>query len=104
MGCKFRNFDGFLLALESNSPFTAAQMVSIDDLASSDWARHRELLTDTNTNLKIPARNAGGADIGTNGRVAAKGADNESVLSSVLGYSKERIASLVDSKVLLFEN
>ena len=100
----FENFDGFLSALESNSPFTAAQMVSIDDLASSDWARHRELLTDTNTNLKIPARNARGVNIGTNGRVAAKGADNESVLSSVLGYSKERIASLVDSKVLLFEN
>ena len=97
----FEDFEGFLSVLESRSPFTAAQMVSIDDLASSDWARHRELLADTNTNLKIPARNARGVDIGTNGRVAGMGADNESVLSSVLGYTKERIAALAASKVLL---
>ena len=97
----FEDFESFLSVLESRSPFTAAQMVSIDDLASSDWARHRELLADTNTNLKIPARNARGVDIGTNGRVAGMGADNESVLSSVLGYTKERIAALADSKVLL---
>ena len=97
----FEDFEGFLSVLESRSPFTAAQMVSIDDLASSDWARHRELLADTNTNLKIPARNARGVDIGTTGRVAGMGADNESVLSSVLGYTKERIAALADSKVRL---
>ena len=97
----FEDFESFLSVLESRSPFTAAQMVSIDDLASSDWARHRELLADTNTNLKIPARNARGVDIGTNGRVAGMGADNESVLSSVLGYTKERIAALAASKVLL---
>tara|TARA_Y100000768_G_scaffold172531_1_gene129120 strand:- start:2836 stop:4011 length:1176 start_codon:yes stop_codon:yes gene_type:complete len=97
----FQNFDEFLFALESKSPFTAAQMVSVDDLASSSWAEHRQLLVETNTNLKIPARNAAGVDIGTNGRVAGMGSDNESVLKSVLGYSKEQIQALHEAEVLV---
>ncbi|MBM46898.1 MAG: hypothetical protein CL458_11760 [Acidimicrobiaceae bacterium] len=97
----FQNFDEFLFALESKSPFTAAQMVSVDDLASSNWAEHRQLLVETNTNLKIPARNAAGVDIGTNGRVAGMGSDNEAVLKSVLGYSKEQIQALREAEVLV---
>ncbi|HAF67604.1 MAG TPA: hypothetical protein DCL16_00665 [Acidimicrobiaceae bacterium] len=100
----FQNFDEFLFALESRSPFTAAQMVSVDDLASSDWASHRQLLTETNNNLKIPARNATGGDIGSNGRVAGMGSDNESVLKSVLGYSKQQIEALMESEVLVSEH
>ena len=97
----FQNFDEFLSVLESKSPFTAAQMVSIDDLASSDWAAHRHLLAETNTNLKIPARNAAGVNIGTTGRVAGMGADNEAVLKSVLGYSKAQVDALVEAEVLV---
>lgn len=97
----FANFDEFLTALESKSPFTAAQMMSIDDLASSEWAGHRELLVGTNTELRIPARNAQGVDIGTNGRLAHRGADNELVLSTVLGLTESEIDLLKEAGVLL---
>lgn len=100
----FSDFDEFLFALESKSPFTAAQMVSVDDLASSEWAAHRQPLIETNTNLKIPARNAAGANIGSNGRVAGMGSDNETVLKSVLGYSKEQIEALIEAEVLVCED
>ena len=64
-------------------------------------AAHRHLLAETNTNLKIPARNAAGVNIGTTGRVAGMGADNEAVLKSVLGYSKAQIDALVEAEVLV---
>jgi CoA:oxalate CoA-transferase len=90
----FSSFELFLTNLESKSPFTAAKLKSIDELAVSEWAQHRDLIADTNTHLKIPARHASGAGIGTTGRVAALGADNVTVLSQMLGYSEDKIRSL----------
>jgi len=53
------------------------------------------------TELRIPARNAQGVDIGTNGRLARRGADNELVLSTVLGLTESEIDLLKEAGVLL---
>ena len=57
----FARFDDFRDELEANSPFTAAELRSIGDLADSPWAEHRELFTETSAGIKVPSRPASGA-------------------------------------------
>lgn len=97
----FDSFDEFRRNLESRSPFTTAPLHSIHELAASEFAAHRGMFTETNTGISIPARSAVGAGIGTNGRVAARGADNAAVLAEVLGYDDARIDRLREAGILV---
>ncbi|MDG2113314.1 MAG: CoA transferase, partial [Actinomycetota bacterium] len=97
----FDSFDAFCSNLEERSPFTAARLRSIHQLAESDFAAHRGLFTETNTGIPIPAQSAVGSDIGTNGRIAARGTDNAQVLADVLGYDDTEIGALTEAGILL---
>ena len=102
----FERFDDFRRVLEARTPFTVAELHSIHDLAASDFAAHRQLFatagatTADGTDIRIPARPTAGAGIGTDGRVAARGADNRAVLRDVLGYDDTRIDALAAAGVL----
>lgn len=96
----FDTFDDFRQALEAGSPFTAAELRSVDDLVQTDWAQDRELIVTTDVGIDVPARPASGAGIGTTGHVAARGADNRAVLSDVLGLDEATIAGLEKAGVL----
>ncbi|MEL7157667.1 MAG: CoA transferase [Actinomycetota bacterium] len=96
----FGSFEEFLHRVESTSPFTAAELRSIDELAQSDWARERNLFTDTSMGVAVPTRSAGGAGIGTTGRVAARGADNADVLGQLLGLDADAVGGLAARGVL----
>ncbi|MDH5290816.1 MAG: CoA transferase, partial [Acidimicrobiia bacterium] len=96
----FERFDDFRRELEAQTPFTVAEMHSIHDLAASDFAAHRQLFATAGEGIRIPARPAAGAGIGTTGRVASRGADNRDVLHEVLGYDDTRIAALAGAGIL----
>ncbi len=96
----FPTFDEFRRTLEARSPFTTAELRSIHDLVDTDWAEHRALITETNTGIPIPSRSAAGAGIGTDGRVAARGADNGAVLTEVLGLDQPSLDELAEAGVL----
>jgi len=103
----FERFDDFRRELEARTPFTVAELHSIHDLAASDFAAHRQLFATASSadgaggnGIRIPARPAAGAGIGTSGRVAARGADNRDVLREVLGYDDTRIDALADAGIL----
>lgn len=97
----FDTFDDFLRTLEATTPFTAAELRSIDELATTDWAADRELITTSGSGARIPARPATGAGIGTDGHVAPRGADNRTVLRDVLGLDAGRLDELEASGVLI---
>lgn len=96
----FASFDAFRVELEAGSPFTAAELRSINDLAETDWAIDRGLMAATDVGVDVPARPAKGAGIGTTGHVAARGADNHIVLSDILGLDAAAIAGLESAGVL----
>ncbi|MFN0092187.1 MAG: CaiB/BaiF CoA transferase family protein [Acidimicrobiales bacterium] len=97
----FDSFDHFRTTLEARSPFTAAELRSIDELAATDWAAHRELFANVAGGFVVPARPARGAGIGTNGHLAPRGADNRAVLAEVLGYDDARIDALTAAGVVV---
>ena len=99
----FESFEQFSNTLEARSPFAAAELRSIGDLAATDWAAHRELFANVEGGFVVPARPARGAGIGTNGHVATRGADNHAVLADVLGYDDSRIDDLTATGVLVAE-
>ncbi|MGY9075094.1 MAG: CaiB/BaiF CoA transferase family protein [Acidimicrobiales bacterium] len=96
----FDNFDDFRLRLETSSPFTTAELRTITELADSEFAQHRDLFQNIGDGLTVPARSASGSGIGTDGYLAARGADNESVLSDVLGIQEAEYANLVKAGVM----
>ena len=96
----FATFDDFRQALEARSPFTAAELRSIDELATTDWAAHRELFVKTEAGFDVPARPAAGAGIGTTGHVGARGSDNRPTLRSVLGLEERRLDELTAAGIL----
>lgn len=97
----FARFDDFRDELEAKSPFTAAELRSIEDLAASPWAQHRELFTETSAGIQVPSRPASGAGIGTTGHLAALGADNRAVLAEVLGLADDRLDALSASGIVV---
>jgi crotonobetainyl-CoA:carnitine CoA-transferase CaiB-like acyl-CoA transferase len=97
----FDSFDEFRRTLEGGTPFTTAELRSIDELAGTDWAKHRQLFATTDSGIPIPARPATGAGIGTTGRVARRGADNAAVMADVLGMNDAAVRALVDAGVLV---
>ncbi len=97
----FDSFDHFRITLEARSPFTTAELRSIDELAATDWAAHRELFANVAGGFVVPARPARGADIGTDGHLAPRGADNREVLAEVLGYDDARIDALTAAGVVV---
>ena len=96
----FETFDEFRQTLEARSPFTTAELRSIRELAETEWAAHRELFTTTEAGIQVPSRPARGGGMGTNGHLAAQGADNEAVLRDVLGVDDDRIAELTETGIL----
>jgi len=96
----FTTFEEFRETLEERTPFTAAELRSITDLANSEWALERGLLARTEGGFQVPARPARGAGIGTTGYVAARGADNRSVLSEVVGLDDAEMDALSAAGVL----
>lgn len=96
----FAGFDEFRTTLEAKTPFTVAELHSINELATSEWSTHRDLFTETSTGIEVPSRSARGAGIGTNGRVAARGADNEAVLRDLLDLGDAEIQSLAEAGIL----
>ena len=96
----FPRFDDFRDELEARSPFTVAELRSIDNLAASPWAQHRGLLTETSAGIRVPTRPARGAGIGTTGHVAPRGADNRAVLADVLGLADDRLDALAAAGIL----
>lgn len=97
----FARFDDFRDEIEAKSPFTAAELRSIDELAASPWAEHRELFTETSAGIRVPSRPAGGAGIGTTGHIASLGADNRAVLAEVLGLTDDRFDALSASGIVV---
>ncbi len=97
----FDTFEEFLTVLEAGSPFAAAELQSIDDLAATDFAAHRELFTMTEAGFDVPARPALAAGIGTNGHVAPRGGDNRQVFAEILGLSATQLDALEASGVLI---
>jgi CoA:oxalate CoA-transferase len=91
----FATFDDFRLHLEGTSPFTTAELRSIGELAETEFAAHRRLFVTTEAGFRLPARPASGHDIGTDGHVAARGADTRQVLADVLGVDAARYEALV---------
>ena len=67
----FDSFDAFRTVLEERSPFTVAELRSIDELAATDWAKHRELFATTSSGARVPARPAAGAASAQRERSAA---------------------------------
>lgn len=100
----FDTFDDFRVELEGGSPFTAAELRSINDLVETDWAIDRQLMATTDVGIDVPARSAKGAGIGTTGHVAARGADNHSVLSDILGLDAAALSNLEAAGVLVSES
>ena len=96
----FDTFDEFRVALESRSPFTTAELRSIDELVATEWAVERQLLAETTAGIPVPARPAAGAGIGTDGYLAPRGADNRAVLTDVLGLDDGQLDELTESGVL----
>ena len=97
----FDTFDEFRRTLEGATAFTTAELRSIVELAETDWAEHRQLFFTTESGVPIPARPAVGGDIGTNGRLARRGADNAAVLRDVLDMDDAQIAAHVANGVLV---
>ena len=97
----FDSFDAFREALEASSPFTTAPLHTIHDLAASDFAAHRELFTETSNGMAIPTRPARGHGIGTDGRLAPLGADNDDVLRRLLDLDDDQLADLREAGVLV---
>ncbi len=97
----FGSFEEFRDHLEANSPFTTAALHDIHELAASDFADHRGMFTQASNGVLIPARSAAGSDIGTTGRVGARGSDNVDVATRILGYDQARISQLISDGVLL---
>lgn len=96
----FDSFDHFRETLESQSSFTTAELHTIHELAESDFAAHREMFTVASGGIPIPSRMTVGAGIGTDGRVAARGADNRSTLADVLSLDDAEIDRLESAGVL----
>lgn len=96
----FADVASFNTVLEAKSPFTVAELRSLEDLANTDWAKDRELFAETSAGFDVPARSARGADIGTDGHVAPRGAENRQVLIDVLGLSAARLDALTHAGVL----
>ncbi len=96
----FDTFDDFRQTLEARSPFTTAELRSIGELAETEWAAHRHLFTTTDAGIPVPSRPAQGGGIGTNGHLAAQGADNREVLRDVLGADDERLDQLTEAGIL----
>jgi crotonobetainyl-CoA:carnitine CoA-transferase CaiB-like acyl-CoA transferase len=97
----FPTFDEFRRTLEARSPLTTAELRSIHDLAETDWADERALFAETTAGIRVPARSAAGAGIGTDGRVAARGADNGAVMNDVLGLDRVALERLTGAGVLV---
>lgn len=97
----FDTFEDFNTELEQDSPFTAAELRTIDELVETEWAIDRQLVTTSSAGHRIPARPAAGAGIGTDGRVASRGADNRAVLSDVLGLDTTALDDLEAAGVLV---
>ncbi|MFT7599052.1 MAG: CoA:oxalate CoA-transferase [Acidimicrobiales bacterium] len=97
----FTTFDEFRMVLEAGSPFTVAELRSITELAATDWAAHRGLVTTTDVGIVVPSRPAAGAGIGTTGHVAARGADNREVMRDILGLDDAAIDALVTNGILI---
>jgi hypothetical protein len=89
------------MVLEAGSPFTVAELRSITELAATDWAAHRGLVTTTDVGIVVPSRPAAGAGIGTTGHVAARGADNREVMRDILGLDDAAIDALVTNGILI---
>ena len=96
----FPSFDDFRRTLEARSPFTTAELRSIHDLAETDWAEHRGLFAETGAGVAVPARSAAGVGIGTDGYVAARGADNRAVLVELLGLDDRQLDAMEEAGVL----
>ncbi len=97
---KFARFDDFRDELETKSLFTVAELCSIEDLAGSPWAEHREAFTETSVGVRVPTRPALGAEIGTSGPYGPRGADNRAILTEVLGLGDERLDALTAAGAL----
>lgn len=97
----FADVEDFRRAIEAGTPFSVAEMRSITELAETDWAAHRGLLAETASGFAVPARPALGSGIGTDGHVAARGADNRTVIGGLLGLGNQRLDQLEAAGVLV---
>jgi CoA:oxalate CoA-transferase len=98
------SFDEFRTVLEAGSPFTVAELRSIQELAETDFASHRGLFTTTDVGIDVPSRPAKGNGIGTTGHVARRGADNRETFADVLGLTRSELDGLVDAGILVSED
>ena len=100
----FKTFEAFQAHLEETSPFAAAELRTIDELAATDWADERGVFSPVTgaamAGIRVPTRSARGAGIGTDGRVAARGADNAAVMRELLGMDDDAVAALVDQGII----
>ena len=97
----FADFDDFRRTLEAGSPFSVSEMRSISELARTDWAQHRGLLAQAESGYAVPARPALGSGIGTDGHIAARGADNRETIGGLLDLDDARLDELESAGVLV---
>ncbi|WP_420621167.1 CaiB/BaiF CoA transferase family protein [Candidatus Poriferisodalis sp.] len=97
----FSDVEEFRRAIEAGTPFSVAEMRSITELAATDWAEDRGLFTEASSGFAVPARPALGSGIGTDGHVAARGADNREAIGGLLGLDNARLAELEAAGVLV---
>lgn len=94
--CLTRKFPSFeALDAVLNPYMLAAQVRSVAELSSTEWAAQRGLTAQVSPGVAVPVApwRADGADIGVAGGVAGMGADNRCVLAD-FGYDDEAIAAL----------
>jgi crotonobetainyl-CoA:carnitine CoA-transferase CaiB-like acyl-CoA transferase len=100
LAASFPDFSSLERAVEG-APMLVAEVRSIGDLASTEWAGHRSLLAEAGPGLPVPAApyRASGATVGVRGRAARAGEDNRAVLTE-LGYSPDDIDALLRAGAL----
>jgi crotonobetainyl-CoA:carnitine CoA-transferase CaiB-like acyl-CoA transferase len=92
----FPDFAAVEAALDTR--MLAAQVRSVADLADTDWASQRDLVTEVATGVPVPTAPwmTNGGRVGVRPVVAHQGADNVAVLEAA-GYSKDEIAALLST-------
>jgi crotonobetainyl-CoA:carnitine CoA-transferase CaiB-like acyl-CoA transferase len=79
-----------------------ADVRTMRDLADTEWAQQRELMTEVAPGVSVPAApwRSSGAPIGAPHDIATYGRDNAALLAEFLGLGNEDVQQLTASGVL----